>query len=702
MKRSIVLSGFLAALAVVAPASAQVPTPLGATPPASGSNRGSVAYDNKHDVYLHVYEQTLPSTGLNVMGRFINAAGAPVGSEFLVSTNRLSYGALPKVAYSRSDGADVFLVTYIKDLTILNNANLYGQLVRFTGQGPSGASLEGAAFPISPNINGPKALVYQANADVAFNPVTQQFLVAWEEYPGPDTFVRVVAPTGAMVTGPVNTTAGPAGGGQGAPTLAVDWQRNRAFVMFSGDNPNTGGFGVFGYLLNGSTGAVMSSLFVLQAGGNIEPAVAYLPERDGFLASWTVLSGGPRVTNARFIASTDTGAALPDPVFAAMFSNKSVGAPTLTYDHISRRVLMAAMRSLDPALGVVAGTVFDAMGTPVTGLFNMSTVPAAISGTYYPTIRTAEGGVFGMAYNNDYATAQFERFALPPAATPGPDCQGSNCPQPPPPPPPPVSGQGDFSGDGKPDIIWENTSGQVYAWFMNGTTYTGTGAFLSTAPIGSVWKVVGAADFNGDGKNDLLWQNQSTGQPYIYFYNGTQFIGEQGFTVAAGTPWRITGTGDFNKDGKTDIVWQNVTSGTVYVWFMSPSGGAASFVGGGYIQHPNLTPVTLPANTSWRVVGAGDVNQDTHVDLVWQDQTTGSLAAWYLQGLIIGGSLDVPTNDPRRVKAVGDYNGDGRPDLIVQSPTGIVEAFLLTPTSITGVSIWGAVNPSVWSIVGVR
>ncbi|MCP6756476.1 hypothetical protein NL533_33115, partial [Klebsiella pneumoniae] len=80
---------------------------------------------------------------------------------------------------------------------------------------------------------------------------------------------------GVPATSANYVTAGPGTGGQGAPTLAFDWQRNRFLVVFTGDNPLvSGSFGVYGYLLDGSTTALASNLAVLQVGFNIEPAVA--------------------------------------------------------------------------------------------------------------------------------------------------------------------------------------------------------------------------------------------------------------------------------------------------------------------------------------------------------------------------------------------------------------------------------------------
>ena len=58
-----------------------------------------------------------------------------------------------------------------------------------------------------------------------------------------------------------------------------------------------------------------------------------------------------------------------------------------------------------------------------------------------------------------------------------------------------ISYSGDFNGDGKQDILWRNTqTGEIRIWYMNGS------AILSNEHVDTVspgWKIVAIADFNG-------------------------------------------------------------------------------------------------------------------------------------------------------------------------------------------------------------
>ena len=85
-----------------------------------------------------------------------------------------------------------------------------------------------------------------------------------------------------------------------------------------------------------------------------------------------------------------------------------------------------------------------------------------------------------------------------------------------------VVGTGDFNGDGKGDILWRNTTGDIGIWFMNGAIVSRP-SDLGNVPTN--WSVVGTADFNGDGKADILWRNTSN-DVGIWFMNGaTRHVG---------------------------------------------------------------------------------------------------------------------------------------------------------------------------------
>ena len=79
----------------------------------------------------------------------------------------------------------------------------------------------------------------------------------------------------------------------------------------------------------------------------------------------------------------------------------------------------------------------------------------------------------------------------------------------------------DFNGDGKADILWQNDSGTPAVWLMDGMNILATGPALSNP--GPSWHEKAAADFNGDGKADILWQNDS-GTPAVWLMDGVNVL----------------------------------------------------------------------------------------------------------------------------------------------------------------------------------
>ena len=132
-----------------------------------------------------------------------------------------------------------------------------------------------------------------------------------------------------------------------------------------------------------------------------------------------------------------------------------------------------------------------------------------------------------------------------------------------------VAGTGDFDGDGKSDILLQNAAdGMCFVWEMNGLGVKDSGV-VGWTPPSAAWHAVGTGDFDGDGKSDILLQNTDDGTCFVWEMNGLKVkdSGLVGWTPPS-SDWRVAGTGDFDGDGKSDILLQNGADGMCFVWEM--------------------------------------------------------------------------------------------------------------------------------------
>ncbi len=232
-------------------------------------------------------------------------------------------------------------------------------------------------------------------------------------------------------------------------------------------------------------------------------------------------------------------------------------------------------------------------------------------------------------------------------------------------------GRNDLNGDGKSDLILQQTaSNRIGGWFLNGATVQG-GAFVSSVPD-SDYQVVGSADFNNDGKPDFVFQNRRTGQIAIWTMNGTTLVGGDLVAQTPSSGYKVVGVGDFNGDGKPDLVFQNQTTHQIAFWFMD----GARVIGGKLLDQ-------VPA-AGYRVVGTGDFNRDGQVDLLFQNDGSGALVLWYMNGTsYVGGSVvSAVPQAGYRVEAVADFDGDGRPDIALRNADGNIALWHLDDATV--------------------
>lgn len=130
-----------------------------------------------------------------------------------------------------------------------------------------------------------------------------------------------------------------------------------------------------------------------------------------------------------------------------------------------------------------------------------------------------------------------------------------------------VVGIGDFSGDNKADIMARNPSdGSLRLFVMNGVTVVSEHA---VGVVGTEWGSVAVGDFNGDGRQDLLFRRGGDGMLMLLLFGGNPpAVQTAGLLGAVGTEWSLIGAGDFDGDGKADLAFRRGTDGAVSIYLM--------------------------------------------------------------------------------------------------------------------------------------
>jgi hypothetical protein len=207
---------------------------------------------------------------------------------------------------------------------------------------------------------------------------------------------------------------------------------------------------------------------------------------------------------------------------------------------------------------------------------------------------------------------------------------------------------GNFDGGAADDVLMQfGATGAVYWQEMQGGQPHGWRLGLSALPAG--WHAVGGADMSGDGRADILVQNQSNGSTYFV-------------DLASGTPsWRVVttsidsgfralGTGDLTGDGTPDVVFQGADG---FIWGADMEAGG---VFGRWIIIANML-------NQWQVRGIGDFDRDGAADVMVQEVATGSGATVYRS--VLGGSWGFVAGGLGTTwegRGAADLNGDGFAD----------------------------------------
>lgn len=210
----------------------------------------------------------------------------------------------------------------------------------------------------------------------------------------------------------------------------------------------------------------------------------------------------------------------------------------------------------------------------------------------------------------------------------------------------------DFNGDGRTDLVVTNQQADsVSIKLSTATCSANCGSFAAKVDypvVGFPFTTV-VADFDGDGNSDLASPSYLSSNVVVLFGNGSTFA--SGVTFAAGYGAYSIAVADFNRDGKRDMAVTNQFDSSFSV--LTNFGGAFTTVDNSL----GFTPYSI---------ATGDFNRDGKPDLAIADFSSDrvyiTLGAG--DGTFLAGTTYAAGTHAFGI-AAGDLNGDGKLDLAV-------------------------------------
>lgn len=245
----------------------------------------------------------------------------------------------------------------------------------------------------------------------------------------------------------------------------------------------------------------------------------------------------------------------------------------------------------------------------------------------------------------------------------------------------------DFNADQNLDVLWRNTVSQETAiWFLN-REQLGTATFLPNLPDRN-WQIEGVGHFSDQSKGEILLRNSQTGQQRLWrihrdLFNRTTEIERQSLD------WEVQGTADFDRNGSADILWRNLRTRELSIWLTEK----------GQVLSKVAVPAGVVVPSGWQIVGIADFSADGNPDLLWRNQTTGSIAMWLFNGTQVVSAIELPTIDPAwRIEGITDLDGDRNPDLVWRNLVSGQLAYWLFDRTQVRSQLFGPTIPTGWQI----
>jgi hypothetical protein len=295
--------------------------------------------------------------------------------------------------------------------------------------------------------------------------------------------------------------------------------------------------------------------------------------------------------------------------------------------------------------------IFDValMKTINTGLQNLEGFNKSVNNDRYDDLLFLDS--FGNSAFTDLSTGSGFRFGNNWTPTPMPEANLSH------------TFTGDFNGDGYVDLGYRDNTNAIQIRLSNGYSFIPKVAWIPSGGYGNANGKLYVGDYDGNGRDDLLYFDDGEKAVYVALSSGTAFnapnsgkwIQNNGY----GSLKNNYKVGDFNGDGKSDLGYYEGDQ-TFYVAISTGSAftgsGSGKWLAYGYFGNNVITPYV------------GDFSGDGRDDLVVFNQTNFTLTILRSIGTGFAPASASWANyktfgTVASAYFPGDYNGDGVCDL---------------------------------------